>query len=161
MDINYNLRKSFRIIGGGIVFVGLIPLILGIYGVVKTNKFLFIAIEGEAEVIELEEKTNHKSKSGVSYRPKIKFIDKAGIQQVVTSNTSSYPAPYRIGEVINIYYDPLTPQNFRINNFFELWTLEIFGFLCFLGFLFMGLVFMFLGPIILQTLFQGLKEVRE
>ena len=59
---------------------------------------------------------------------------------ILMANVSSRPAPYQVGEQVEIIYDPNKPQKAHINRFLYRWfqVLMVFGFGVFL--LLMGLL---------------------
>ena len=51
------------------------------------------------------------------YCPQITFTTKTGQIIKFESNICSAPAPYAVGELVNLYYDPQNPQNAQIKSF--------------------------------------------
>ena len=55
------------------------------------------------------------------YRPVVRFKTHAGRMVDFTASLASRPAPYEIGECVEVLYDPDDPQQAQINAFRYLW----------------------------------------
>ena len=62
--------------------------------------------------------------SGVTYAPVIKY-DADGQAYTFTSNNSSDPPAYKIGQKVDIIYDPAQPSRARVNSWGELWLMPL------------------------------------
>ncbi len=66
------------------------------------------------------------------YRPVVRFKPHKGRSVTFTSNLSVRPAPYAVGALVKVLYNPEDPQQAQINSFANLW--------------FSTLMFAFFGP---------------
>ena len=55
------------------------------------------------------------------YRPVIEFKPSHGRAIRFSAGVASRPAPYQIGDKVDVLYDPNSPQEARINRFTDLW----------------------------------------
>ncbi len=116
-------KKQFRMIGIGIVVIGLLIAAYTFNGILGSLKTI-----GKVVSVERSYSTSGSSSSrnkNVSYTPTFSFVDSDGkTHQAPTSHsTSSYNYP--IGEEVKIYYDPKDLSSIRINNFLALWKLPM------------------------------------
>ena len=80
--------------------------------------FITTATVAEGRVIELVRK---RSSDSTSYAPRVSFMDVQGRMHTFTSRTSSNPPAYDIGETVQVFYQPDSPAQARIDGFFSLW----------------------------------------
>ncbi|HEX8353512.1 MAG TPA: DUF3592 domain-containing protein [Pyrinomonadaceae bacterium] len=62
--------------------------------------------------------------SGVTYAPVVRY-EVGGRAHTFTSNNSSNPPAYRVGERVAVLYDPGYPTRARIDNWWELWLMPV------------------------------------
>lgn len=108
------------IIGGPIAI--LIGLAMGWFGWnqrADTVEFLADSVSTTGTVVELIYEED--SEGDETYYPVIEFSTQSGESLRHKSRGGSYPAPYDIGEGVEILYNPANPHEAQINSFTELW----------------------------------------
>ena len=132
------IKYVFTIIGAGM-------LIGAFFLYTSTSTFLKTSITAEGEVIDLLTSRSSRSSSNssysgtsITYKPLVEFIDKEGKLYEFTTNSSSNPPSYAIGERVKVLYNPKSPHDAKIQGFFSLWgaALLVGG---------LGLVFFIIG----------------
>jgi Protein of unknown function (DUF3592) len=79
--------------------------------------------------------------SGRGYRAVVEFTAPNGATIRFTSSVSSNPPPARVGEHVDVRYNPDNPQDAAINTYWQTWFLPtLFGILC-APFLLIGFAF--------------------
>lgn len=150
MNINKKGLKAGMFVGFIFSLMGLIFAVLGIKFVSDNLKFIETSEKTSGTVIELIEK---KSDDGYTYAPKITFLDKADSREITfISQTSSNPPAYKVGENLNIIYDPNNPEKAKIDSFFNLWLGEIL-------FSAIGLIFFIIGIFVLVSAIKRKRDV--
>ena len=98
------------------IFTGIIFAIIGIVMVViafvlsnNEQQFIRTATHVTGTVTQLLTSTDSKNNS--SYKPVVQFTTTDGQEITYTSNISSNPSPYSIGQKVDIYYDPANPHS--------------------------------------------------
>jgi hypothetical protein len=139
--------KKFR----GFIYVflgiGILMLILALVLWSKTRGFIARAASTQGTVTELVEVRDDDDGS-LTFKPVVKFVAASGEEISFTSSYSSRPAPYDVGETVEVIY---LPGDARIKGFGSLW----FGPLI-LGVL--GTVFAAIGS---SILFIGRADARK
>ncbi len=135
--------KIFNLIKN-LFFVLGVAMLIGTYFLFKsTNEFLAKAISTEGKVIELvRKKSGNSSNNSISYHPLVSFVDQEGYNSEFLSSSGSNPPAYKVGEKVEILYNPESPLDAKINSFSPLW-----GGVAITGFL--GTTFTLLGGVIL------------
>lgn len=106
------LKYLFSIVGLG--------LLVGTYYVYKnTEDFLKSSQLANGTVVELVSSTSDEGST--LYRPTIEFVTDEGKTIQFTSDVSSNPPTYKMGEVVEVYYQIDMPQRAKVNGFFSLW----------------------------------------
>ena len=119
------------------------------------KEYLKNSVDTIATVIDLVEKSS--SGGGSIYSPRIEFFDANGNKQTVTSWTSSYLPAYTVGEVADIKFIKDNRVDFRFNTTFDLWFGVILSSVIAVSQIVMGLIFWFLGPIVIGSIAKGVK----
>lgn len=105
-------------------------IVLGIFAVllaVRTRRFLVTAVRVDGTVVELIESSS-PSKRGSVFTPVMSFVDAAGERHRVTSNVSSSPPAFRVGQGIAVLYPPGQPAKAEYQGWFAQWGAPvIFG----------------------------------
>lgn len=104
----------------GVSFVcGLFAAISGY----RTLRHLATSVRGHAKVTKLV-----KVSDGFKplFRPVFAFKDESGKKHTVSSSIASYPAPFVVGETIEILYPPGKPSLAEYRSHFSLWGLTVF-----------------------------------
>jgi hypothetical protein len=115
------------------IIVGIGLLGAGIYAFFRQRSRMARAITTTGVVIELVkqrvegEYVGSRSELGVKiekkyrYRPEIRFETPSGETVEFISGIAMRPAPYELGERVEVIYDPQNPHQAQINRFVNLW----------------------------------------
>jgi hypothetical protein len=103
--------------------IGLVCVVYSVIAYINTRKFLSDCIRANGEVIDLVRSVDGSSGGDrfISYAPVFKFTDENGQSHKVTSEESSSPASFSIGQSVVVLYEPGKPMQARINTFMEIW----------------------------------------
>jgi len=98
----------------------------------STSQLIENGVTTTGTVIAMKEK---KGRVGYVYRPVVSFqtVDNRTIR--LTSSGASYPPKYRVGEQVEVIYDPQEPENAKIKSFESLWLGVVISGAIGLGFL--------------------------
>jgi Protein of unknown function (DUF3592) len=124
-------RGSINFVFGIFLAVGLIFLGVGLFLGLNTIRYNAAAVKTTGTVVDLLEKGNH------AFSPVVVYADANGVRHRYISGVSSKPAGYRIGESVEIYYDPKNPDDASIAGWREYFLSLITGVL--------GLIFSLVG----------------
>jgi len=102
----------------------------------STRRFIANAASAQGEVIELIEVRDNDDGS-ISYKPVVTYEAANGRSIRFTASFSSKPAPYRVGERVEVLYAPQDPSDARIKGFSSLWLGPVI--LCGMGVVFAGI----------------------
>ncbi len=135
------LTRVFTIL---FLVIAAIPLGLGGYFYVRTQRFVSSAERAEGTVVAMA--------GSQTQAPVVAFTDGTGTPHRITSSVSSSPPAHVVGEKVTVLYDPLDPGSARLDSFIQLWlgatvALGIGGM-----FLLMALAMAFLLPLVLRAL---------
>jgi hypothetical protein len=105
---------------------GLILLLVGviIFGVIMVinyiqTSFANSALPATGRVVELDESCDS---DGCSYSPVIEFVTKDEQTSRFESNYSEAPPRFRVGESVEILYDPNDPTRGEVASYLNFWT---------------------------------------
>ena len=142
--------KKFRKFVIAFLAVGALFLIIALLLWNKTRSFLARAQQTTGTVVELREVRDNDGGSS-TWKPVVTFAAGNGRDITFAASFSSKPAPYDVGERVEVLYLPDDPQEARIKGFSSLWLgPSILG-----G---MGLVFAGIGAGILMGTKAGEKK---
>ena len=104
-----------------LLIIGLVLCFYAYQQFKKTQSLLSEGMRVEATVVRLVEV---KSKS-TTYKPVFAFYDLANNKREFVSPISSRPSPYKVGEIVELMYDPHNESNIKIIGFWGLyrWTI--------------------------------------
>lgn len=116
-------EKSKLLKGVGLLFLGIILLVIGVYLFKDKVEFLNSSIQVEGTIVDVE---SSRSKGTTYYYPVISF-------QAVDSNTytfssetgSSAAFDFSKGDKLSVRYKAESPQLAKVDSFIELWGLSI------------------------------------
>jgi hypothetical protein len=129
--------------------VGLLFLGVGLFFATDNFEFINEAEIATAEVIELIEKRD--SDGDRSYTPVVQyFVGEKWYKY--KSSISSSTSGFRVGQMVEVYYDPLNPNRAKINTLMQLWFFPGI-------FLLMGSIFVFLGGISTFVLIRRKRRI--
>jgi hypothetical protein len=105
------LQWVFLLIGAGLlVGAGLVAS--------RTQSFLAGAESAPGKVVGMRP---HRSDRGTTYAPVVEFQPASGARQTFEESTSTSPPAYRLGEAVEVLYDPSDPTDARLRGLFSLW----------------------------------------
>lgn len=117
--------------------VGIAMIIGGIFMYRSNQQFLQSSLKSTGTVTRLDLK---QSSDSSSYYPVVQFRTLENQVINFTSSAGSNPAPYQVGETVEVNYNPTNPNSAKINDFMSNWlTVLIFGI--------MGTLFSYIGVI--------------
>jgi hypothetical protein len=99
------------VVGGGIVWFGLY-----IRGNMQATIATMIPAEGRVVALETRERPGKQS----TYRPIVEFVSETGQSVRFTDSTGSNPPAHRVGDTVEVLYDPATPEFAMVNSFFNI-----------------------------------------
>jgi len=86
----------------------------------STRRFIANADTAQGKVIELIE-VRDEDDGSITYKPVVTFEAPTGKSITFTASFSSKPAPYDVGESVEVLYAPDDPHDARIRGFGSLW----------------------------------------
>jgi hypothetical protein len=110
--------------------IGLGWLLIGLFTVWRTYKFIghSVPVQGKIVALQPETQTDSDGQHSITYAPVFAFTAHDGASYTVTSSSSSNPPSYKVGEAVSVLYELDNPQTAKISSFFGLWFLPaIFG----------------------------------
>jgi hypothetical protein len=131
-------NNVFKLIG--LIFLGVGVLILGgaILAGMNSASLLREGVRTTGNVIELLQ--SYDDEGDLLYTPVFLFLDEQGREHRVQSKFSSSPPGYRPGQAVELIYRPGRPETADVTSFFGLWGLAgILGMMG-VGFIFFGLL---------------------
>jgi Protein of unknown function (DUF3592) len=117
------------------LFVGPCLLVYSLISVVRTRDFIRRSTEVAGEVIRLERSAGDGRFASYVYAPVFSFTSADGKTYTVTSDVSSSPPDFTIGESVRVRYDPANPEKARIHSFFQTWGVAFIAGACALIFI--------------------------
>jgi hypothetical protein len=124
---------GYLFLGAGVGMV-----VIGLFSLARTRRFLSLAHPAPAEVVGNHSR-RHRHK--LTYYPVLRYRTHADTQHEVTASVGSNPPRYREGDRLTVLYNPANPEEVRIRSFLHLWLLPLlFG-----G---MGGIFMLVGAVV-------------
>jgi len=98
------------------------------YTYYSTNKFINQSTKTQGIVIDLVGSRSSRIRTGTSrsrnsttYAPVVEFKTDSGDTIEFTSSTRTNPPSFSRGERVDVFYDPWSPNNAKIDGFFSLW----------------------------------------
>jgi len=114
------MPRAGRLIFVIFAVVGSVMLAAALLLCLRTSNFLRSAATADGTVIE-----NVGSRN---YHARVRFRTNSGQELTFVSSTGTNPPSYRVGESVQVFYDPDDPTHASINGFVSLWLLPlIFG----------------------------------
>ncbi|HOY69707.1 MAG TPA: DUF3592 domain-containing protein [Methylotenera sp.] len=116
--------KTLKIVQYAFGLVGAAMLVGTFFLYQNTQQFLQKSLKAEGIVIDLIEKRSSSSSStsnSRTYAPKVQFTTANGESMSFTTSSSSYPPSHDIGEKVDVFYMADSPNQAKINSYFDLW----------------------------------------
>jgi hypothetical protein len=108
------------VITGGFMVLMAVGFFAGsVYTYFHARSFLQTAVKAEGTVVKLVEEPG--SGHGPSYFPVFKFTDSQGWEQQANSKVGSNPPSYKVGDKVNLLYDPNDPTSAVTDTFWGVW----------------------------------------
>ena len=114
--------RTRRLIGRLLIDGSIICLVVGLISYVRTSRFYRDEIRVQGTVIRVA--ALQESSSEKSY-PIFRFRDADGVRRTVTSNIGSSPPQYKVGDTVDVLYQPVNPNDAEIASFYRRWMLPI------------------------------------
>ena len=96
-------------------------LVFCFVSIIRTKGLIRRSTEVTGEVIRLERSKSDGRFASYDYAPVFSFTAADGNSYTVTSEVSSNPPGFSVGESVRVRYGPANPQNARIHSFFQTW----------------------------------------
>jgi len=112
--------KKFRKFVIAFLAIGALFLIIALLLWNKTRSFLAHAKETTGTVVELLE-VRDKDDGSSTWKPVVRFTPSDGSDITFAASFSSKPAPYDVGDSVEVLYLPDDPHEARIKGFSSLW----------------------------------------
>lgn len=132
--------KELKIASAILISVTVILIAVAAFFFMRTRNFLEGSLPAEGVVVDFG--TRYRDGS-TYYHPIVEYDLPDGETVVFQSGTGSNPAAYSVGEEVQIFYDPETPQDARIDHWLDLYLVTfILGLMAFIfGILAAGFTF--------------------
>jgi hypothetical protein len=141
MSTDLTLGIVFSLLGGLLVLIG-------VFLFFRTKMFIGKAQEVKGTVIQLV--FSQGSEDGGGYSPVYQFKTLEGQDIMVQDSLSSNPPGFKVGQEIQVLYDPENPRKARIKKWMNLYFMPVlFGGL---GLIFGGVGIGLLFPLVLEML---------
>jgi len=134
----------------GILFMAISGVITLLVGLAAADQRHFVASAKPAKGTVVTMLTEHHDNK-TRYRPEIQFTAPDGQPVKFRSGMSSSPPAYRVGEAVDVLFDPADPRKAEIDDFKTLWMGYLIGGL-------MGLLFLVIGGAVAV---KGLRAVKK
>ncbi|MCS7031333.1 MAG: DUF3592 domain-containing protein [Gloeomargarita sp. SKYG116] len=120
-------QQAPGLVGGIFAGLGGLFVVMGLGFAYHTRNFIATAQTATGQVIALEYRRSRGSDGTVShlYYPVVEFALPDGEKIRFEGQVGSSSPRFRVGESVEILYDPRRPQVARINRFWDLWLLPI------------------------------------
>lgn len=116
--------EQARVVGTVFLILGLCGLAGAGYWSLRLRDFLARATVTTGTVVEL--RPSRSSKGATTYRPVVSFLLPGGGAVVVTGTSGSNPAPYDLGDDVEVRYEPHEVANARIGSLRNVWAGPVF-----------------------------------
>ena len=103
------------------IAIGVGCLIWSVISYFRITSFLRQCTETRGEVIRLERTGSSGEFSGYDYAPVFQFQTVSEELVTVTSEISSSPAGFAVGQRVLVRYDPANPSDAKIHTIFQTW----------------------------------------
>jgi len=97
--------------------------------IVKNVSFIISSQKAHGVVTDMIKPYNTSGSKHVTSAPVVEFTLKNQRSVTFTSDVSTHPPAYKVGEKVEVYYNPSNPQKAKINSFGDLWFFS-FVFAC-------------------------------
>jgi hypothetical protein len=112
------ILKLLRAVRYFLLVIGIIVLGIALRSGWRTTAFLKSSLATNGTVVEMRDV--YDSDGSVMFAPVFRFTAN-GTSETVTSNTSSNPASFAVGDQVRVRYLPSEPAKARIDSWMQLW----------------------------------------
>jgi hypothetical protein len=106
--------------------MGAFGSLLGLWLAVQTICFVRKAERTQGVILGNEARlVERKGACHFAYHPKFQFVDRHSQTHSITSDDWFSRKVFREGDAVEVFYDPLNPQEARINSFTQLWAAPV------------------------------------
>ena len=112
--------KKLRVLIYTFLIIGVLMLLGSLLSWNSTRRFIANADTTQGRVIELIE-VHDEDDGSITYKPVVTYEAANGRSITFTASFSSKPAPYDVGENVEVLYAPDNPHDARIRGFGSLW----------------------------------------
>jgi hypothetical protein len=112
--------KKLRVLIYIFLLIGVLMLLGSLLSWNNTRRFIANANTTQGRVIELIE-VHDEDDGSITYKPVVTYVAANGRSITFTASFSSKPAPYDVGETVEVLYAPDNPREARIRGFGSLW----------------------------------------
>jgi hypothetical protein len=127
--------KAMRIISRLFPAIGALLLVGAFFLWNNTRQFVAKAVTSQGTVVDLIEQ---RDSDGTTYSPVVRFSTPGGREITYTESFSGNPAPYDVGDTVEVLYSSDQPGKGRIKGFMSLWMGPVI-------LTFIGTIFAFIG----------------
>jgi hypothetical protein len=110
--------KAMRSISTMFAAIGALLLVGTFFLWNSTRQFVAKAITSQGMVVDLVE---DRDSDGVTYAPVVRFTTPGGREITYTESFSGNPAPYDVGDPVEVLYSADNPGKSRVKGFMSLW----------------------------------------
>src|SRR5215469_2979388 len=115
------LVKILRLFFGIFLVLGPVFLIIGILNGFQMRRFLATAVSVPGVVMEnVYQPSSSDNGSSFDY-PRVQFQTVDGHSVSFIGDVASFPSAYRVGEPVQVVYDPKQPDRAHIHSFWGIW----------------------------------------
>jgi hypothetical protein len=100
-----------------LVGIGGLMILMGVFFYFKMRRPFANALQAQGVVVDQEEDDS----DGVTYSPIVKFTAQDGRERTFTDAVASYPALFKVGEQVQVYYNRENFDSARIGSSFRVY----------------------------------------
>lgn len=127
-------------------FIGIALTIYSIFSFFRQKRIISQSENAFGTVTNLIQKPRRK---GCIYCPQIRYQTKSGSVVDFQSDFGSQPASHKIGQQVQVLYNPFNPSQAQIKSFFSLWLVTLISLLMGLTFTGLGFALSVMGALVL------------
>jgi hypothetical protein len=136
------------IVGILFFFIGIALIIYSIFTLFRQKRIIAQSEKAYGIVTNLTQKQRQK---GYIYCPQVRFQTKSGSIVDFQSDFGSKPASHKIGQQIEVLYNPFNPSQAQIKSFLSLWLVTLVSLLMGVTFTGLGFVLSAIGALVLAS----------
>nr|WP_081359048.1 MULTISPECIES: DUF3592 domain-containing protein [Rhizobium/Agrobacterium group] len=114
---DFSVNKIIKLVGAFLFVFGLAFVATGAGIAYFDRQFYASGSKAKGVVVDLARKSDNDH-DGTTYAAIVRFTDARGQQQEMADHVSSNPPRFSRGDTVDVYYDPQSPSNARIDDAF-------------------------------------------